>query len=286
MIVDMHTHYIDDPQALEPKLRADLKGCGLKPESWVHSEEEYLSATAAADKVVVFGLRGKATGWNVSNERVAQFVRRHPEKYIYFTSIDPQDVDALEQLRYEHQINGAKGLKLAPIYQGRRCMDPDYIPMYTYCQRMGLPILFHMGTSFTSGVPIEYTKPMNIDEVACAFPDLKMVIAHVAHPWEGEALAVIRRNRNVYADIAALYYRPWQFYNTMRLAMEYGCTHKLIFGSDFPATTTQDSVRGVLNMNGIIQNTGLPKVSDEILERIVYGNPLGALGIEQGGKSE
>ena len=54
----------------------------------------------------------------------------------------------------------------------------------------------------------------------------------------------------------------------------------------FPATTTQDSVRGVLNMNGIIQNTGLPKVSDEILERIVYGNPLGALGIEQGGKSE
>ena len=39
MIVDMHTHYIDAPQALKPKLRADLKGCGLKPESWVHSEE-------------------------------------------------------------------------------------------------------------------------------------------------------------------------------------------------------------------------------------------------------
>ena len=39
-------------------------------------------------------------------------------------------------------------------------------------------------------------------------------------------------------------------------------------------------MRGVLSMNGIIQNTGLPKVSDEILERIVYGNPLGALGID------
>jgi hypothetical protein len=35
---------------------------------------------------------------------------------------------------------------------------------------------------------------------------------------EGETIAVIRRHPHVFADLSALYYRPWQFYNSMRLS--------------------------------------------------------------------
>ena len=65
----------------------------------------------------------------------------------------------------------------------------------------------------------------------------------------------------------------------MRLAVEYGCAHKLIFGSDFPATTTADSINGVLNMNDIVTGTGLTPRPREVLERIVYGDSLAKLGI-------
>lgn len=279
MIVDTHTHYIDAADALNPELRQDMINCGFDPAGWVHTEQEYLEATRAADRVIAFGLRGSVTGWDVSNERVAQFVKRHSDKYIYFASIDPRDIDAIEQLGHEHRDNGCQGLKLAPIYQGFHPMDPAYLSLYSYAEEHGLTIIFHMGTTFTKSVPIDYTRPMHIDAVACAFPRLKMVIAHMAHPWEGEALAVIRRNKNVYADISALYYRPWQFYNSMRLAVEYGCAHKLIFGSDFPATTTADSINGVLNMNDIVTGTGLTPIPREVLERIVYGDSLAKLGI-------
>ena len=67
-----------------------------------------------------------------------------------------------------------------------------------------------------------------MDQVAIDFPDLKMVLAHLGHPWEGETIAVIRRNANVYADVSALYYRPWQFYNSMRLVTEYRADHKVL----------------------------------------------------------
>lgn len=282
MVVDIHTHYVEDVSALTDKLQEDMRNCKIDPMTWVHTEEEYLKATSAADKVIVFGLRAKTTGWQISNQTVCDFVKRHKEKYLYFTSVDPTDRDFMEQLRFEHKVNGSKGLKLAPIYQGVHLMDDRYRQMFEYCQKEGLPILFHMGTTFTSGVPLEYSRPAHIDTLACSFPDLKMVIAHIAHPWEGEAIAVIRRNRNVYADIAALYYRPWQFYNSMCLAMEYGCTHKMLFGSDFPATTTLDSIKGVSGLNEIIKNVGLKPISEEIIQSIIHANALSALGIEGG----
>ncbi len=281
MIIDLHTHYIDDPSALGEQLREDMLKCHVKPESWLCSEEEYLSGTAAADCAVCFGLRGSATGWAVSNARVAAFVKRHPEKYVYFASIDPLDADALDQLRFEHRSNGCRGLKLGPIYQGVHPLDERYMPLYEYCQANELPIMTHMATTFSSGVPIDYARPCHMDAVACRFPRLRIVMAHMSHPWEGEAIAVVRRNRNLYVDISALYYRPWQFYNSMRLAQEYGCTEKIFFGSDYPATTTADSIRGVLDMNKVIRGTGLPEISQSVLEDIVHRDSLAVLGIER-----
>lgn len=281
MIVDMHTHFIDDPDALLPVLRTDMRNCGIDPKNWVHTEAEYLEATAAADRAVVFGLRAKATGWVASNKRVADFVKRHANRYVYFASIDPMEPDAVEQMVYEHHENGCRGIKLAPIYQGLHPMDVRYAPIYDYCQREGLTVLLHMGTTFSSGVPLEYARPTHIDEIACRYPELKLIIGHIAHPWEGETLAVIRRNRNVYADVAALYYRPWQFYNSMRLAVEYGCTHKLLFGSDYPATSTQASIEGVQGVNRVIEGSGLPPVPEEVLQAIIHRDSLTILGIEE-----
>lgn len=286
MIVDLHTHYVLDIASLKPRLREDMTNCGIDPAAWVHAEAEYLAATAEANRAVAFGLRAQATGWDIPNASVAEFVRRHSDKYLYFTSIDPLDVDSMDQLKHEHTKNGAKGLKLAPIYQNVHPLDEKYLPMYAYCQRRGLPILFHMGTTFSSGVPIDYARPSYIDEIACRYPELKMVIAHIAHPWESEALAVIRRNRNVYADVSALYYRPWQFYNSMRLAVEYCCAHKLLFGSDFPATTTGGSIKGVMGVNDIIKPAGLPTIPEEILQSIVHADSLALLGIEEKGGTQ
>src|SRR5690606_31445717 len=139
--------------------------------------------------------------------------------------------------------------------------------------------LFHTGTSFVSGTPLDYSRPVHFDEVASDFPDLRMVLAHLGHPWEGETIAVIRRHANVYADLSALYYRPWQFYNSMRLLVEYRASEKVLFGSDFPFTTTADSLKGIRALNHIVGSSGLPPVPADVIEAIIHRNALELLGL-------
>lgn len=279
MIVDLHTHLVNYQKEFGEHLRSDLSRCGIPQKSWDYTEEEYIKGTSVADYVVVFGLRALKTGWNVGNARVADFVARHKEKYIFFTSIDPTEESYMKQLEYDHKVLGCKGVKLGPIYQGVHPHDKRYYRIYEYCQQNNLPIITHMATTFSSCVPLEYARPILMDQVACDFPDLKIVMAHLGHPWEGECIAAIRHQPNLYADISALYYRPWQFYNSIRLVEEYGAFGKIFFGSDFPATTTASSIEGLRRINKIVDGTGLPPVSMAIIEEIIERNPLKILGI-------
>ena len=68
-----------------------------------------------------------------------------------------------------------------------------------------------------------------------AFPGLRMIVAHLGHPWEEDLVALVRKAPNVCADISACHYRPWRYWQAMATACEYGVTHKLLLGSDFPS---------------------------------------------------
>jgi hypothetical protein len=279
MIIDMHTHLIDYETEMTDKIKADIRRC-VKEEAWKVSEEDYIRGTSAAERVFVFGIRAKAVGFNSNNERVAAFARKNPRRYVFVASVDPMDADFMEQLRYVHTRLGAKMLKLGPIYQGLHPHDGRYRQIYTYCQQHGLPIITHMATTFASGVPLEYARPVLMEQICCEYPELKVILAHMGHPWEGEAIAAIRKQPNLYSDISALYYRPFQFYQSMRLLEEYGAQDKVFFGSDFPAATTADTIAGLRNVNALLAGTALPPVSQGVIDRILYRNPIEVLGIE------
>jgi len=279
MIVDVHTHVFRPESDFGPKLQADLNRCRVDPAVWGDIAERHLEATRAADVAIVFGLQASATDWLIPNEEVAAHVARAPERLLFFASIDPAKVGYMEELEICHQQLGAVGVKLAPLYQNAHPADPRYYDIYRYCEKNGLPVLFHAGTSFVSGTPLDYSRPVHFDNVALDFPELRMVLAHLGHPWEGETISVIRRHANVYADLSALYYRPWQFYNAMRLLVEYRTESKVLFGSDFPFTTTADSIAGVRHLNHIIAQSGLPPVPDEVIEGIIHRDALACLNL-------
>ena len=274
-MIDLHTHLLRFSD-LSDGLKDTLARHNLSA-VWDFDERQYLGGTAVANKVVVFGLKAKKTGFLCSNEYVYDFVKKNSEKYVYFASIDPGEDGYMEDLAYNHKRLGCRGVKIGPIYQGVHPCDARYYDIYGYCERHGLPVITHMATTFTDGVPLEYARPCHMDQVACDFPGLIMVLAHMGHPWEGETLAVIRRHENVWADVSALYYRPWQFYNSMRLAVEYNCHHKLLFGSDFPATTTEGSVKGLRGVNSILGNSRLPPIPGEVIEGIIQRDQVFAL---------
>ncbi len=279
MIVDVHTHVFDPKLHFAACLHSDLMRNSILAEKWGDVCARHLPHTQEADLAICFGIQARATGWNVPNEYVAAHVKAAPRRLLLFAAIDPVDPGCLDELRKCHQHLGAVGVKLAPLYSDVHPCDPRCEAVYAYCVQHNMPILFHCGTSFVSRGTLEFSRPIHFDAVALKFPELRMVLAHLGHPWEGECISVIRRHPNVYADLSALYYRPWQFYNSMRLLVEYKSHHKVLFGSDFPFATTVDSLCGIRAINAVLGDSGLPEVPAEVIEAIVTRNALDALGI-------
>lgn len=279
MIVDVHTHVFRPETDFGSNLLADLARCGVDPAAWGDVAENHLVTTRAADVAVVFGLQAGASGWNIPNDTVAAHVARAPERLLFFAAVDPARPDCLDELERCHRDLGAVGVKLAPLYQNLHPRDPRCAEIYRYCVRHGLPVLFHVGTSFVGGTYLEHSRPIHFDAVAVDHPELRMVLAHLGHPWEGETIAVIRRHPHVYADLSALHYRPWQFYQSMRLLVEYRAEHKVLFGSDYPFTTTGNSIDGLRRINAILGASGLPPVPPETIEGILARDALNLLGL-------
>lgn len=112
--------------------------------------------------------------------------------------------------------------------------------LWRYASQNGLPVLLHTGTTFIDVARLDCTLPRLLDDVATRFPEVRMILAHLGHPYEGETVAVIRKHPNVYADCSALYYRPFQLYHSLMLVQEYGVWDKVLFGSDYPFGTVDE----------------------------------------------
>jgi predicted TIM-barrel fold metal-dependent hydrolase len=233
---------------------------------------EHWAAAQAADRVVVFGMQARASGVWVPNELIAQYVHEHPEKLVGWASVDPSEPDCIDQLRYAVETLGLRGLKLGPVYQHWDPQDPKNWPVLAESQRLGIPVLFHQGTTFPSQARLRWGNPLQLEDAALEFPELRIIIAHLGHPWEEDAIALIRKAPNVWADISAIHYRPWRYWQAMVTAMEYGVTHKLLLASDFPSATITNVINGLRNVNRIVEGTHMPTIPSEVQERIIHEN--------------
>ena len=120
-----------------------------------------------------------------------------------------------------------------------------------------------------------------MDEVAIRFPELRIVMAHIGHPWQADTIAVIRKHPHVYADVSANFYRPWSFYAAMRIATEWNVLPKLLLGSDFPIATTAETIAGMHALNDIPRRSGLPGIPEDAIDAIIERDSLALLGLER-----
>jgi predicted TIM-barrel fold metal-dependent hydrolase len=182
-------------------------------------------------------------------------------------------------MRHGHESHGLRGIKLLPMYAGFRPDDERLDPLWSYAQRSRLPVLLHTGTTFVSEAPLECTLPRHLDPVAMKFPDVKIIMAHLGHPYEAECVAVIRKHPNVYADVSALHYRPFQLYHSLMLVQEYGVWSKVLFGTDYPFTTANASIDGLRKLNDMVEGTQLPRLDKQQIEDLIYRDSLRLLGL-------
>ena len=279
MLIDYHTHIGTEehwgPVFLEESRRMRSSGVTIATTLEAHRRE-----LSKVDRAVVLAFKSIALGFEVPNDYVADYVKTDPGRFIGFLSVDPHDPHAMQELERAHQDLGLRGIKMSSIYQAFHPMDPRALPIYAYAERHGLPLLVHQGTTFPRTAPLKYAHPELLEDVAIAFPELRIIVAHLGHPWEVETIALVRKHPHVYTDVSGLYYRPWQLYNSLMLCQEYGVMHKLIFGTDFPVTRVDETVEGLRSINRFVEGTRFPRIDPDNIEAIIHRNILGELNLE------
>jgi predicted TIM-barrel fold metal-dependent hydrolase len=280
MIIDIHSHAWSYPEHFSDEFRrqAQRARAGMEVDLSVRYEE-YRAQSPAEVRTVVFGGKALLSGIWVDDQYVADYVAAHPQSLIGFLSIDPTQPGWQEELRDGHVQLGLKGIKLLPMYAGFRPDDRKLDELWAYAHDNSLPVLLHTGTTFVAQAPLDCTLPRRLDEVATRFPGVKMILAHLGHPYEGECVAVIRKHQNVYADISALHYRPFQLYHSLMLVQEYGVWHKVLFGTDYPFTNVNATIKGLNALNGMLEGTHLPRLDTGQIDAMIHRDTLSLLGI-------
>lgn len=173
------------------------------------------------------------------NEDVARVQKDFPERFVAFASVDPHKAGSVEALQKAIEELGMRGGKFHPSLQGFDPSDERFFPLWAKAQDLGIPCIFHTGTSGIGagapgglGVRIDLSRPILLDPVAAAFPNLNIVMAHFGWPWHLEAIAIALHKSNVYLDISgwAPRYIPAEVVSEMKGRL----VERVLWGSDYP----------------------------------------------------
>jgi predicted TIM-barrel fold metal-dependent hydrolase len=177
--------------------------------------------------------------------------RKHAGVIVPYLWIDLDDADVLDQID-RAQASAFKGVKIhSPL---KNYDDPSYFPAFARIERYRLVALLHTGISFRPADKVPRLKgsaarmrPMYLDTLARAYPEMTLVGAHLGNPWYDEAAEVARWNPNVYFDLTgSSLIKKYDELNVFRKYLWWGTTagaahmpkdtphafEKLVFGTD------------------------------------------------------
>ncbi|MGI0070596.1 MAG: amidohydrolase family protein [Thermoplasmata archaeon] len=139
---------------------------------------------------------------------------------------------------------GIAGVKLFPGYLPFYPHDARLAPVYEFAHRRNLPVLVHQGDTLDRHGLVKFARPIEVDEVAVRYPDVRFVLCHFGNPWIEEAAELVYKNENVFADTSGLLPHPTAPYFARMLAqcrqrllngiISIGAADRVLYGSDWP----------------------------------------------------
>lgn len=189
---------------------------------------------------------------------------------------------------------GASGIKfIAPLGP---LGDEEYFPLYEAVRDAGGLAVFHTGyqnrNSYDPGgflarpryLRITDSRPAEIDRISRAYPDLKILMAHMGNPWWEEAFTIINQAPNVYGD----------FSGGSAPRVDMGCWKRLFAPNGKPCIKVLEKLcygsDGSMCHRGIFEDQWMMdfydafynalELPDDLRERINRGTIRSLLGIE------
>ncbi|MBI2955285.1 MAG: amidohydrolase [Chloroflexi bacterium] len=238
LIIDFHVHaslyYAWYPHLIEwmqPVLPTDAKTFidgTLTPDG----ARKFFKEESGLDYCVALAEQSPITAGIMTNDATIELCRAI-DFFIPFASINPHLVaEPVKELERCVLDLGFKGLKLLPPYQGFYPNERTVYSLYAKAEELGIPVMFHTGSSVFAGSRLKFGDPLFIDDVAVDFPDLVIVMSHSGRGfWYDAAFFLAGHHENVYMEVAGL---PPQSLPKYFPDLEQNAD-KIIFGSDWPS---------------------------------------------------
>ncbi len=196
----------------------------------------------------------------ISNDEVAGFAARYPDRLVGIGSVDiSKPMAAVREIRRCVEELGFKAIRMLPWLWEVPPTDRRFYPVYTACCELGIPFCTQIGHTGPL-MPSEVGRPIYLDQVAIDFPELTIVGGHIGYPWTEEAIAVATKHPNVFIDTSA-----YAIHRYPPRLIDYMKAHgrsKVLFGTNYPMIMPVKALKG-------LEDLGL---SDEVKRLFLYEN--------------
>ena len=233
--------------------------------SWMGKVKNPYTPERMKEIMQSFGVRYACVStWDVLNDiergnaDVCALAKRDPFYIPYVVVCPVHEHDSVEAIRHYVGGEGFRGIKMHPTANSYRVDSLRMMePVMKLAAEYDVPVLFH-GEDDGCGSPYQFAT------LAEAFPECKIIVAHMCHGLWLDAIEVCRSHDNIWLDTAEC--SPHNF--KMERAIRLCGPEKIIFGTDTPVTDIGAHLAIFENINTYYPGTLTP----EGLEQILAGN--------------
>jgi len=212
------------------------------------------------------------------NDRSAQFQKDYSDVILgIWCSVNPQfGYKGLREVERCIKDLGFVGYYMMSLAAGIPANDKLMYHFYDLCSEAGVPVRWNIGhTAGGAGTPggggyhLGFEKPIPyLDDVAADFPNLTLISAHCAWPWQDEMISILLHKGNVYAENHgwAAKHVPAEIKREIRGRLQ----DKYMFASDYP----------FFSYERLFSEWEAEGFKPEILEKMYYKNAMRVFGFE------
>jgi predicted TIM-barrel fold metal-dependent hydrolase len=184
------------------------------------------------------------------NAALAGVIREHPQRFVGVGSVDVghgiPPTTAARQVAACAEL-GFVGVCVQPAFLGLDIDDRTLYPLYSRAEESGLLVAIHTGITYSRVHPLRHERPEMLDQVACDFPELRIIACHSGWPWITEMCAVARRHPTLYLEFGAIapkyVARPGTGWDPLFGMMRNVLRDQVLYGSDWPVMEPERALR-------------------------------------------
>ena len=176
--------------------------------------------------------------------------------------------ESLDEYRRARDADaGFVGFAVSGQSTGVPASDPLWYPFYELAIETKTPVMIMVGLTGIGqrvpggyGIVLDNGHPRHVDIAAARYPELRVLAARPAYPWQEEMIAVLLHKANVSYELHG--WGPKHFSDSLKREIARRLQDRVMFGCDFP----------VLEYPKVVADWRSLGYSEDVLEKALFRN--------------